>query len=404
MKKYKIRIKRHKDLKLFENLIEDSSEISGDMGRDLLPGKKQKKSKPQENIGFDFEVKDDKFADVLYNFVKDDVFGKRTYITYLLNPSLFVKKLGNSSAQNTKLALALRNEKLPFTAEELNNSNIDLLNVYEIIINRLLAEKLIPSRNYFTKAQGLTKVPSSRYYEGFNLDNSSYAEYVLFSKLHELGLNPVPESYKQTIYFTDTGDEGYVIDFVLPCQICQEDGTIKNDVLFVGEYFGRGKTDLEYAEKKVKKKAVNHFLEAMIDQKHIHFETPMEKDVSKICEVLGSKNIVSRCNNTVCQTSPNVEYTENQIKKDFIKSHKVLFIYNYVINVANLNNRNIYQLNNETFSNALNQSKEFLRKFDDLYYDSDNLPREEIINKVRDIVRDYLSFTNYTRSSKAPKF
>ena len=224
MKKYKIKIlKRPNNYRLFENVIEDDLSLSGDMGIDVLPGKKKRKvEKPQENLAIDFEVKDDKFAEVLYNFVKDDVFGKRSYVTYLLNPQLFYKKLGNSSSLNTKFALSLRTAGLPYTQEALMNSNIDLLNVYEKIISRLLAEKLIPSRNYFSKAQGLTKVPSSRYYDGFKLNNSSQAESVLFSKLHELGLNPVPESFSQTIYFSDTGDEGYIVDFILPCQVCKE--------------------------------------------------------------------------------------------------------------------------------------------------------------------------------------
>ena len=175
MKKYKIKIlKRPSNYRLFANVIEDDLSLSGDMGIDVLPGKKKRKvEKPQENLAIDFEVKDDKFAEVLYNFVKDDVFGKRSYVTYLLNPQLFYKKLGNSSSLNTKFALSLRTAGLPYTQEALMNSNIDLLNVYEKIISRLLAEKLIPSRNYFSKAQGLTKVPSSRYYDGFKLNNSS---------------------------------------------------------------------------------------------------------------------------------------------------------------------------------------------------------------------------------------
>lgn len=406
MKKYKIKIlKRPSNYRLFANVIEDDLSLSGDMGIDVLPGKKKRKvEKPQENLAIDFEVKDDKFADVLYNFVKDDVFGKRSYVTYLLNPQLFYKKLGNSSSLNTKFALSLRTAGLPYTQEALMNSNIDLLNVYEKIISRLLAEKLIPSRNYFSKAQGLTKVPSSRYYDGFKLNNSSQAESVLFSKLHELGLNPVPESFSQTIYFSDTGDEGYIVDFILPCQVCKEDGTIVNDVLFVGEYFGRGKTDLEYAEKKVKKKAVNHFLESLINQKHIHFETPVEKDTAKICEILGSKNIVSRCNNTICQMDSNIEYSELKIKQDYIKTHKALFIYVYVLNVANSSNRNIYQLRKESFDERLEESKQFVNLFDSLYTDCNNLSREEIINTVRDTVKQYLQYVNYKRTSKAPRF
>ena len=93
MKKYKIKIlKRPSNYRLFENVIEDDLSLSGDMGIDVLPGKKKRKvEKPQENLAIDFEVKDDKFAEVLYNFVKDDVFGKRSYVTYLLNPQLFYK-------------------------------------------------------------------------------------------------------------------------------------------------------------------------------------------------------------------------------------------------------------------------------------------------------------------------
>jgi hypothetical protein len=100
----------------------------------------------------------------------------------------------------------------------------------------------------------------------------------------------------------------------------------------------------------------------------------------------------------------NIEYSELKIKQDYIKTHKALFIYVYVLNVANSSNRNIYQLRKETFDERLEESKQFVSLFDSLYLDCNNLSREEIINTVRDTVKQYLEYVNYRRTSKAPRF
>ena len=62
------------------------------------------------------------------------------------------------------------------------------------------------------------------------------------------------------------------------------------------------------------------------------------------------------------------------------------------------------ELRKESFDERLEESKQFVGLFDSLYADCNNLSREEIINTVRDTVKQYLQYVNYKRTSKAPRF
>lgn len=227
----------------------------------------------------------------------------------------------------------------------------------------------------------------SKYFSEFNLPNSSYEEKKIFVNLEKLGLHAIPAPQKDNLeLLDDDGNKfGFKIDFLLPCNIREYNGenyTLREDVIFIGEYFGfYGE---KYDQQKERKKIWQNNFEKSLDQRCLHIDLNTD-----LCSVLKEKNIDSKCYPDFGGHLFNVEDI-NQKKTFYVKSQLQNFLYTYLVNelLWQIN----YNYNFNTMEN-LNKVKEKNQSYIDRYQKLlDNIREykaKELVAECMKILEDY---------------
>jgi hypothetical protein len=236
------------------------------------------------------------------------------------------------------------------------------------------------------KSKKSLKFPS-KYFEDFGLGNSSNNEKMFFNKLEKLGLHAIPTNQRGQINIIDEENNkiGFRIDFLLPCNVREYNGEnykLKQDIIFIGEYFGfYGE---KYEEKKKKKINWQNNFEQNLDQKCVHLSPD-----SDICAVLVEKNIDSKCYPDFNGFLVDVKSID-QKKLFYIKSHMQNFIYSFLVNELLWQINYNYNLNNtDNFNKVKEKNKEYLDRYEYLlknYYYHDI---SYIVDECESIIDDY---------------
>lgn len=236
------------------------------------------------------------------------------------------------------------------------------------------------------KSKKSLKFPS-KYFEDFGLGNSSNNEKMFFNKLEKLGLHAIPTNQRGQINIIDEENNkiGFRIDFLLPCNVREYNGEnykLKQDIIFIGEYFGfYGE---KYEEKKKKKINWQNNFEQNLDQKCVHLSPD-----SDICAVLVEKNIDSKCYPDFNGFLVDVKSID-QKKLFYIKSHMQNFIYSFLVNELLWQINYNYNLNNtDNFNKVKEKNKEYIDRYEYLlknYYYHDI---SYIVDECESIIDDY---------------
>lgn len=257
---------------------------------------------------------------------------------------------------------------------------------------------------FATEEEKSNKSPKfpSKYFEEFGLGNSSHNEKMFFNKLEKLGLHAIPTNQRGQINIIDEENNriGFRIDFLLPCNVREYNGEnykLKQDIIFIGEYFGfYGE---KYEEKKKKKINWQNNFEKNLDQKCVHLSPD-----SDICSVLIEKNIDSKCYPDFNGFLVNVKSIE-QRKLYYIKSHMQNFIYSFLVNELLWQINYNYNLNNtDNFNKVKEKNKAYIDRYEYLLKNYNNLNINYIVNECESIIDDYkktyLKDKNYNRRIK----
>ncbi len=257
---------------------------------------------------------------------------------------------------------------------------------------------------FATEEEKSNKSPKfpSKYFEEFGLGNSSHNEKMFFNKLEKLGLHAIPTNQRGQINIIDEENNriGFRIDFLLPCNVREYNGEnykLKQDIIFIGEYFGfYGE---KYEEKKKKKINWQNNFEKNLDQKCVHLSPD-----SDICSVLIEKNIDSKCYPDFNGFLVNVKSIE-QRKLYYIKSHMQNFIYSFLVNELLWQINYNYNLNNtDNFNKVKEKNKAYIDRYEYLLKNYNNLNINYIVNECESIIDDYkktyIKDKNYNRRIK----
>ena len=236
----------------------------------------------------------------------------------------------------------------------------------------------------------------SKYFSEFNLPNSSYEEKDLFVKLERLGLHAIPAPQKDNLeLLDDDGNKfGFKIDFLLPCNIREyngEDYTLREDVIFVGEYFGfYGE---KYDQQKERKKTWQNNFEKSLDQRCLHIDRN-----SDLCSVLKEKNIDSKCYPDFGGHLFNVD-DMNQKKSFYVKSQLQNFLYTYLVNELLWQiNYNYYFNTKENFNKVREKNQSFIDRYQELLDNIRQYKAKELVAECMKILEDYKK--SFTRDKK----
>ena len=306
---------------------------------------------------------------IIINYIESDVSKYDKIIEALKGPRIFYELLRDSDFEDL--------------AREFNRNWIwdteALKDFFPIIRNSVVSHFGLDSSN--------NKNIKSKHFGDFDLPNSSNEERKLFDKLEKLGLYAIPA--KQTGIINLIDDEGqkfgFRIDFLLPCNIREYDGensTLRNDIVFVGEYFGYYGSD--YEMKKQRKIQWQNNLESSLDQRCLHIEPG-----SNLCNVLNEKNIDSKCYSDFGGKLFNVN-NDNDKKTFYVKSQMQHFLYQYLVNELLWEINYDYNLNT---LNNYNQVKEnngvFLDRFEKLLLDVEKSSPQYLVVECAKIVDNY---------------
>lgn len=242
---------------------------------------------------------------------------------------------------------------------------------------------------FATEEEKSNKSPKfpSKYFEDFGLGNSSNNEKMFFNKLEKLGLHAIPTNQRGQINIIDEENNriGFRIDFLLPCNVREYNGEnykLKQDIIFIGEYFGfYGE---KYEEKKKKKINWQNNFEKNLDQKCVHLSPD-----SDICAVLIEKNIDSKCYPDFNGFLVDVKSIE-QRKLYYIKSHMQNFIYSFLVNELLWQINYNYNLNNTyNFNKVKEKNKAYIDRYEHLLKNYNNLNINYIVDECESIIDDY---------------
>jgi len=250
-----------------------------------------------------------------------------------------------------------------------------------------LNKKFINSEKYWEdKKSKSTKVPS-KYFNDFNLDNSSNKEKQIFADFEKLGLHAIPAEQKSSMSMLDENGEkfGFRIDFLLPCNVREYDGenySLRQDIIFIGEYFGYFGAD--YDAKKVKKMQWQNSFEKSLDQRCLHIDLNTD-----LCSVLKEKNIDSKCypdfNGHLFDVKDN-----DQRKSFYVKSQLQNFIYTYLVNELLWQIGYNYNLNTiDNFNKVKEKNKNYIDGYNDLIAKSSKLKPSELVLGCAKVLNDY---------------
>lgn len=263
-----------------------------------------------------------------------------------------------------------------------------LMNKNEILIDEELytiKAKLIQSMKIYPSE--LKEIPS-KYFSEFNLNNSSDQEKQLFSEFEKLGLHAIPATQSLTLKMKDEQGIplGFRIDFLLPCnvRVYDENGnyTLKEDIIFIGEYFGYYGED--YERKTERKVNAQNMIERTLDQRCLHI-----KDRKNLCPVLMEKNIDSKCYSDYKKSLYDIE-NQNEKKIFFVKSQLQHFLYVSLIGElmwqVDFNHSNVTV---ENYNIIKEKNKPFIDAFENLLSEVNDLSSIELRRKCSVIFWNY---------------
>ena len=304
---------------------------------------------------------------LLENFIAGNIAGR-------------VKILSNNSPQNF---IKLIKSKYPDLLVIMEENNFSLQDIEHFNMSNIM-QKIIKSLDISDRE--LRKVPS-KYFNEFNLNNSSNEERKLFDNFEKLDLYPVPASQTKNIVMQSEGKvRGFRIDFLLPCNVRKYDNdgnfTLQDDVIFVGEYFGYYGSD--YEAKKKQKIEWQNALESSVNQRCLHIEPG-----SDLCSILKDKKIDCKCYPDYVSSDFNINDEHNK-KILFVRSQLHNFVYTYLINELLWRVGYDYsKLSNDNLESLKARNKEFLDKFDHLLSNCDSYSINEITKECFNILYRY---------------
>jgi len=313
----------------------------------------------------------ERFEIILENYIAADKSKRLDIIKKLNNPQAFAKLL-NTKYQDLKSILS--REGLVEKNKYLVENDFDLVR-----------SNLIKRLNIW---QSELNVTPSKHFEEFNLNNSSLAEKKLFDEFEKIGLHAVPASQNQTLRMSDAEGNmyGFRIDFLLPCNVRVYDKsgkyTLKQDVIFVGEYFGfYGEA---YEKKTNKKIELQNMLEQSLDQRCLHI-----KDTKNLCPVLTGKNIDCKCFPDFDKQLYDINNADEK-KKYFVIAEYQNFLYSSLINELLWRiNYNYAENTVENFNKIKNLNIEYINRFEDLISSVDRYSPIELRKMCSGIIFDY---------------
>jgi len=255
----------------------------------------------------------------------------------------------------------------------------------------------------------------AKYYSDFGLYNSSQKEFELFENLHKLGLDPIPANDTPIVYFDKEGkgkNRGFIIDFILPCQLCiceEDECNLSPTVKIVGEYFG-WYGDV-YEAKKTIKIDVQKTFEPIISSAYLHF---VPNDVKNPCPKLLEMNIASGCQGGTCQGKFNESKVpdDQQKKLNYIISKQHVFLYTYLLNEAieNIPGQKVAEnLTKDIYDSVVNKRKEFLDEFEFLknlthHTDKDSKFFVEQCNLIFEAYKEELANQSKKRTIRSSRY
>ena len=343
---------------------------------------------------------DEQYQKVIEDFIRADIDSRKYILRNTNNPSYFFSKIkNNSDVEKVDGELVVKNYRelyddlirmnYPVTEKQLIDSRISLNNIKNNIM-----------KNLDIKEEDLG-IYLSAYYKDFGLYNSSMAEKQLFDQLHKFGLSPIPANDSPIVYFDLEGtgkNRGFVIDFILPCQMCNcgDDGcSLSDTVKICGEYFGYyGKS---YEIKKAEKIKYQKMFEPIISELYLHFDS---SDYNNPCSKLNQANIASSCFGSNCSTMIK-SYVPSDVErqKNYIISKKHIFLYTYLVNEAIrriTGEKKAENLTQEIYREVVkDRTEKFISKFDglmsELGHENNN---EYYIRACNDIFDNYMEVLN----------
>jgi len=317
-----------------------------------------------------------KYLDMISNYILQDVDNRKEIIDYITDQDEFLEFI---NYEDEELFLELYHSGF-FEPEA--NINLRFLR-YE------LSKRFINNENFWEakKTNDRKTKLESKYFSDFNLPNSSIEEKKIFVKLEKLGLHAIPASQKDSLELIDDDGNnfGFKIDFLLPCNIREYNGenyTLREDIIFVGEYFGYYGED--YEKRKQRKKVWQNSFEKSLDQRCLHIDID-----SDLCSVLKEKNIDSKC---YPDFGGNLfdAVNLNQKKIFYVKSQMQFFIYNYLINELLWQiNYNYYFKNTENFNKVKEKNQSFIDRYQALLNETDKFTSRELAEQCMKILGDY---------------
>jgi hypothetical protein len=238
----------------------------------------------------------------------------------------------------------------------------------------------------FPKEKKSSSVPS-KYFTEFNLKNSSKKEKEIFTNLEKLGLHAIPAQQKGSISMLNEKGEnfGFRIDFLLPCNVRDYDGenyTLRQDIIFIGEYFGYYGED--YENKKEQKIEWQNKFEKSLDQRCLHIDPNTD-----LCSVLREKNIDSKCYPDFGGYLFDVD-DMNQRKTFYVKSQIQNFLYTYLVNELLWQiNYNYYFNTMENLNKVKVKNQNYIDRYQELLNSVEKFTTKELAAECVKILDDY---------------
>lgn len=342
---------------------------------------------------------DEQYQKVIEDYIRENIDNRKYILRSASNPSYFFTKIkASGDVQKVDGELVVHNyrelyDKLyslnyPITESQLINSRISLNNIK----NNIMA-------NLGIKEQDLG-IYQSEYYADYGLYNSSMAEKELFTQLHRFGLSPIPANDSPIVYFDLEGrgkNRGFVIDFILPCQICNCEDTgcsLSDTVKICGEYFGYYGDN--YEVKKAEKIKYQKMFEPIISELYLHFDS---RDFKNPCPKLNEAKIASSCSGNECQTMIK-SYMPNDIerRKNYIIAKKHIFLYTYLVNEAIRRipgEKKAENLTAEIYRKVVeDRTGDFIARFDALTYELEHYDNDYFVKECNDIFEKYMEVLN----------
>ena len=342
---------------------------------------------------------DEQYQKVIEDYIRENIDNRKYILRSANNPSYFFTKIkASGDVQKVDGELVVHNyrelyDKLyssnyPLTESQLINSRINLNNIKNNIMSNLGIDE-----------QDLG-IYQSEYYSDYGLYNSSMAERELFSQLHRFGLSPIPANDSPIVYFDLEGrgkNRGFVIDFILPCQICNCEDTgcsLSDTVKICGEYFGYYGDN--YEVKKAEKIKYQKMFEPIISELYLHFDS---SDFKNPCPKLNEAKIASSCSGNECQTMIK-SYMPNDIerRKNYIIAKKHICLYTYLVNEAIRRisgEKKAENLTPEIYRKVVeDRTGDFIARFDALTYELEHYDNDYFVKECNDIFEKYMEVLN----------